>query len=85
MKVVDKRKTVAFENLKIGEVFKYNGNVYMKTEELYDDEQSEILANAASLDEGNLESFGDMWEVIPLPRAVLITDELERRNENVDC
>lgn len=85
MKIVDKRKTVAFENLKIGEVFKYNGNVHMKTEELYDDEQSEILANAVSLDEGNLESFGDMWEVIPLPRAVLITDELERKNENVDC
>lgn len=69
MKIVDKRKIVAFENLKIGEVFKYNGYVHMKTEELYDDEQSEILANAVSLDEGNLESFEDMWEVIPLPRG----------------
>lgn len=78
MKIVDEEsiRTVAFEDLKIGKVFKHNGNVYMKTDELYDNGRSEILANAVNLDDGSLESFRNMWAIIPLPRAVLITDEL---------
>lgn len=78
MKIVRTAAEVTkFEDLKTGAVLISSGNnkVYMKIDEIYDDERG---YNAVSLEDGSLVNFSD-WERIILPRSVTLT--VEEREE----
>lgn len=67
------KKYVCFKEIKQGEVFKYQDDLFMKIEEI--EAESENIMNAIFLADGELINFYDHELVFPLKYQLIINEE----------
>ena len=74
MKIVENKKEnyINFEDLEIGEVFKFDDIYYLKIENIK--VGGEYFINAVSMDSGEVSLFCNDIEIIPI-KATLVIDE----------
>lgn len=74
MKIVENKKNnyVEFEDLEIGEIFKYDHIYFLKIESLK--VNNEYYINAVSMDSGETSLFCNDIKIIPV-KATLVIDE----------
>lgn len=72
MKISDKRmKCTEFEDLKVGQIFLYNKEFYMKTTDSYCENNN--YDNSVCLSNGELNFFEDNQQVLPVSAELIIT------------
>lgn len=73
--IIEKRWLIKFYNIHPGEVFEYNGTIYMRTVQidvLDTDGKPEILCNAIDLHNGEINVFNDDEEVTVYNNAKVV-------------
>ena len=73
MKINNKMKTsVCFENIDVGQVFVHKENIFMRTENSYENDFTNEYYNVVCLSDGKLYYFSDITTVLPVEAELII-------------
>ena len=69
---IERRQTEKFKSVRHGQVFEYEGNVYIRTKIL--DDEGRIAANAVNLETGDYKRYVDSIEVSLYDNAKVVIE-----------